>query len=141
MRKAVEARVCARRQRAIDKRNQATHQREPNFHIGDLVLVRRQEKSNHKLRVKWYGPRRIMASVGPLFFCCVQQLNADAHERVDFIFLVRYCAALDGKEVAEDILQLSDRTESQYEILSSIFDIAENHEGLWFRIVCDSFAR
>lgn len=41
---------------------------------------------------------------------------------------------MDGEEVPEDILQLADWTESRYEIMVSIVDIADNHEGIWFRI-------
>jgi Integrase core domain len=44
----------------IQKHNDKTHVRSPNFRVGDYVLVAKQRKSGvSKLQVKWKGPRRI----------------------------------------------------------------------------------
>jgi hypothetical protein len=53
------------RKAAIQKHNDKTHVRSPNFQVGDYVLVAEHRKSGvSKLQVKWKGPRRV-ASVSP----------------------------------------------------------------------------
>jgi hypothetical protein len=45
---------------AIQKHNDKTHVRSPNFQVGDYVLVAEHRKSGvSKLQVKWKGPRRV----------------------------------------------------------------------------------
>jgi hypothetical protein len=52
------------RKDAIQKHNDKTHVRSPNFQVEDYVLVAEHRKSGvSKLQVKWKGPRRV-ASVG-----------------------------------------------------------------------------
>lgn len=45
------------RQRQIDAQNRATHVVNPNFEVGDLVLVRRATDSGHKLKFIPKKPR------------------------------------------------------------------------------------
>jgi hypothetical protein len=48
------------RKAAIQKHNDKTHVRSPNFQVGDDVLVAKHSKSGvSKLQVKWKGPRRV----------------------------------------------------------------------------------
>jgi hypothetical protein len=47
------------RKDSIQKHNDKTHVRPPNFQVGDYVLVAEHRKCGvSKLRVKWKGPRR-----------------------------------------------------------------------------------
>jgi hypothetical protein len=53
------------RKAAIQKHNDKTHVRSPNFRVGDYVLVAQHSKSGvSKLQVKWKGLRRV-ASLEP----------------------------------------------------------------------------
>jgi hypothetical protein len=48
------------RKAAIQKHNDKTHVRSPNFQVGNYVLVPEHRKSGtSKLQVRWKGPRRI----------------------------------------------------------------------------------
>jgi hypothetical protein len=48
------------RKAAIQKHNDKTHVRSPNFQAGDYVLFAEHRKSGvSKLQVKWKGPRRV----------------------------------------------------------------------------------
>jgi hypothetical protein len=52
------------RKAAIQKHNDKTHVRSPNFQVGDYALVSEHSKSGtSKLQMNWKGPRRV-ASVG-----------------------------------------------------------------------------
>jgi hypothetical protein len=65
------------RKAAIQKYNDKTHVRSPNFQVGGYVPVAEQRKSGlSKLQVKWKGPRRV-ASVE---FDCVFVVAKYAHE-------------------------------------------------------------
>lgn len=136
MHKEVEERVSSQRKNAIERHNRATNLQQPNFNIGDLVLVRRSNKNGHKLSFKWCGPRRIIGTAGPLVFV-VQKLTCDDQERVHCARLTLYSSELDGKEVPQEILDLADRSESRYEILERIVGLSENHEGIWFHLQWD----
>jgi hypothetical protein len=59
---------------AIQKHNDKTHVRSPNFQVGDYVLVPEQRKSGvSKLQVKWKVPRRV-ASVESDYVFVVENL-------------------------------------------------------------------
>lgn len=133
MHKDTARRVSERRQRAIDAHNKATNLQQPNFTVGDFVLVRRREKTAHKLQFKWCGPRRIVATASPLVYV-VEKLGSKSTERVHAARLFKYAAQLDGETVPNSILELADRTEAKYEVLDAIVDISENDEGFWFRL-------
>jgi hypothetical protein len=48
------------RKAAVQKHNDKTHMRSPNFQLGDYMLVAKQRTSGvFKLQVKWKGPRRV----------------------------------------------------------------------------------
>jgi hypothetical protein len=58
---AQEAKKATRdRKASIQKHNDKTHVRSPNFQVGDYVLVAEHRKSGvSKFQVKWKGPRRV----------------------------------------------------------------------------------
>jgi hypothetical protein len=60
---------------AIQKHNDKTHVRSPNFQVGDYLLVAEHRNSGvSKLQVKWKGPRRV-ASVESDFVFVVDNLR------------------------------------------------------------------
>jgi hypothetical protein len=62
------------REAAIQKHNDKTHVRSPNFQVGDYVLVAEHHKSGvSKLQVKWKAPRRV-ASVKSDYVFVVENL-------------------------------------------------------------------
>jgi hypothetical protein len=62
------------RKAAIQKHNEKTHVRSPNFQVGDYVLVAEHHKSGvSKFQVKWKGPRRV-ASVESDYVFVVENL-------------------------------------------------------------------
>jgi hypothetical protein len=62
------------RKAVIQKHNDKTHVRSPNFQVGDYVLVAEQRKSGvSKLQVKWKCSRRV-ASVEPDYVFVVENL-------------------------------------------------------------------
>jgi hypothetical protein len=62
------------RKDVIQRHNDKTHMRSPNFQVGDYVLVAEHRKSGtSKLQVKWRGPRRI-ASVESDYVFVVENL-------------------------------------------------------------------
>jgi hypothetical protein len=62
------------RKAAIQKHNDETHVRSPNFQVGDYVLVAEHRKSGvSKLQVKWKDPRRV-ASVESDYVFVVKNL-------------------------------------------------------------------
>jgi hypothetical protein len=62
------------RNAAIQKHNDKTHVRSPNFQVGDYVLVAEHRRSGvSKLQVKWKGPRRV-ASVESDYVFVVENL-------------------------------------------------------------------
>jgi hypothetical protein len=64
------------RKAAVQKRNDKTHVRSPNFQVGDYVLVTEHRKSGvSKLQVKRKGPHRV-ASVESDYLFVVENLLA-----------------------------------------------------------------
>jgi Chromo (CHRromatin Organisation MOdifier) domain len=70
----VAEKATSDRKAAIQKHNDKTHVRSPNFQVGDYVLVAEQRKSGvSKLQVKLKGPRRV-ASVKSDYVFLVENL-------------------------------------------------------------------
>lgn len=134
--KDVSARVDARRKRAIEAHNRATHLVTPRFEVGDFVVVRQAERVRHKLSFKWAGPKRITGTLSPLVYL-VERLDGTRRERVHCARLAKYDSNLDGSDVPTDVLQLADRSEVRYEVLSTIRDIGEEEGALWLRLEWD----
>ena len=71
MHKEVHERRTKKRLDAIKRHNAKTSVQEVNVDIGDFVLVVKIGKDdNHKLRVAWQGPHRVVRAVSELVFEC-----------------------------------------------------------------------
>jgi hypothetical protein len=69
------------RKAAIQKHNDKTHVRSPNFQVGYYVLVAKHRKSDtSNLQVKWKGPRRV-ASVKSDYVFVVKNLLSPKSSR------------------------------------------------------------
>ena len=134
--KDVSDRIGKRRKRAIAAHNRATNIVAPQFAVGDFVLVRRQVTPGHKLAFQWCGPRRITATLSPLVYA-VARLDGGREERVHAARLTHYSSAIDGKEVAKEVLDLAKQSESRYEVVDAIVDIGDASDGLFFRVRWD----
>jgi hypothetical protein len=56
----VAEKTTRNRKAAIQKHNDKTHLRSPNFQVGNYMRVAEQRKNGlFKLQVKWKGPRRV----------------------------------------------------------------------------------
>ena len=125
--------VTTRREKSISKHNLATNIVSPSFTLGDLVLVRRATDRGHKLRFKWSGPCRITAVHGPLVYG-VTTLVSNKTERVHCASLLKYDDSLQGSTIPEDMLDLSERTESRFEVVEKIVNPGEAQDGLFFQV-------
>lgn len=123
-----------KRKQAIRKHNKATNIVVPNFHKGDLVVVRRAKNSGHKLCFRWFGPCRITAVHKPLVYS-ITSLTGNKVIRAHCVQILPYQDSLNGKKVSDDMLDLVERTESQYEIIKRIVDIGEADDGIFLRVV------
>jgi hypothetical protein len=66
------------RKAAIQKHNDETHVRSPNFQVGDYVLVAEQRKSGvFNLQVKWKGPLHVTSVESDYVFVVENLLTKD----------------------------------------------------------------
>lgn len=63
MHRNVQGKFCQNRAKEIRNHNTNTNIVQPNFNLGDLVLVRSAQKSGHKLRFKWMEPLVIVKAI------------------------------------------------------------------------------
>lgn len=133
--KDVTRSVTDRREKSIHAHNWATNIVAPSFSVGDFVLVRRANDRGHKLRFRWYGPYRITTVHSPLVYT-VKSLQGDK-EPVNCVRLLKYRDSLMGEAVPKEMMDLAERTESRYEVVDSIKEIGEAHDGLFFQVMWD----
>lgn len=131
--KEVEAAVYARRKRVIEAHNKATNIVTPSFSVGDFVLVRRAVDRGHKLKFRWFGPCRIYNVHGHLVYGATP-LRDGKVEIVHSARLLKYRDSFLGKPVPEDMLDLAERTESRYDIIEKIVEVAEADDGIFFQV-------
>ena len=133
MHKDVEILVSARRKKEIAAHNKKVNLIQPNFCVGDFVLVRKARNSGHKLAYKWQGPKRISDIVSPLVYE-VTSLISDEKEKVHASRLHYYHSQLVGAEVSKDLLSYATHTEAHYEIIERILDIKIDRGVFWLKI-------
>ncbi len=134
--KDVGRRINTRRKRAIEEHNRKTNIVLPRFSVGEFVLVRRTDKTGHKLSFRWSRPRRIIACPSELVYV-VQNLNSSRQERVHCARIILYSGSLDNSEIPAAKLDFPDRSDSRYEVLESIVNIGEAPNGLHFQLRWD----
>lgn len=131
--KDVKKTTDLRRKKAISAHNKATNIVVPSFSIEDFVCVRRAHDRGPKLKFKWYGPCKITAVHSPLVYS-VTSLHNNKSQRVHSTRLTKYRDSLNDLPVSEQILDLSARTESRYEVIERLLDVAEADDGFYFQV-------
>ena len=129
----VEETKSAARQAEIHKHNERTNIVQPNFHVGDYVLVRRMSKQNHKLAFRWTGPRVILRSINQVVYE-VKSLKNGTTEQVHAVILLPYRDDLRGTPASDKIIEHATHTEASYDMIEEILDIGEEDRVLWLRL-------
>jgi hypothetical protein len=119
------------RKAVIQKYNNKTHVRSPNFQVGDYVLaVEHRKNGTSKLQVKWKGPRRV-ASVESEYVSVVEDLLTKELKAAQAKRLRLY----KDKEldVTADLAQAAEH--HQLHITSKILDASYNDQGLFHELL------
>jgi hypothetical protein len=106
------------REASIQKQNDRTHVRSPNFQVSDYLPVANHRKSDtFKLQVKWKGPRRIASVESDYVFVVdsllTKQLQAAHATRLRFYHD-------EELKVKAELAKASDRNDHQLYVVSKI---------------------
>jgi Chromo (CHRromatin Organisation MOdifier) domain len=121
------------RKAAIQKHNDKTHVRSPNFQVGDYMLVAEQRESGvSKLQVKWKGPRRV-ASVESDHVFVVENLLTKELKAADATRLRFY----KDKEliVTAELARAAEDNEHQLYFVSKIIDSRYNEQEMFHELL------
>lgn len=133
MYKDTKERIDKSRQRQIERFNKKVNIVQPNFQMGDFVLVRSVRDARHKLAFKWQGPRRIVSVVNSLVYD-VERLDTKERERVHACRMHFYKHALVGKDVSPELLSHARHTEAHYESIESLVNIKKVDDGYFIQV-------
>ena len=112
MHKETAARVTKARRKQIEAHNRRTNIIQPNFEVGDFVLVRRAQDKGHKLNFRWLGPRRVVKVYSDLVYD-VAKRNGGGIEHVHCARMLLYRPARENTQVSKELLDLAERSEAQ----------------------------
>jgi hypothetical protein len=121
------------RKAAIQKHNDKTHVRSPNFQVGDYVLVAEHYKSGtSKLQIKWKGPRRV-ASVESDYVFVVENLLTKELRAAHATRLRFY----KDKEliVTAGLAQAAEHNDHQLCVVSKILDARHNEQEMFHELL------
>ena len=121
------------RLKAIESHNAKTGLINPNFSVGDFVLVRRGEKSGNKLTFRWRGPRRVVRAIHPVLYE-VEDLVSGKAEQVHASRLLLYKESTRGKEASLKLRGYAEHTEANYETIEEFLELGEDPSGVYVRI-------
>jgi hypothetical protein len=121
------------RKAAIQKHNDKTHVRSPNFQVGDFVLVAEQGKSGvTKLQVEWKGPHRV-ASVESDYVFVVENLLTQDLKAANATRLI-FCK--DKKlNVTAELAQAAEHNDHQLYVLSKKLDARYNEQEMFHKLL------
>jgi hypothetical protein len=121
------------RKDAIQKHNDKTHVRSPNFQVGDYVLVAEHRKSGvSKFQVKWKGPRRV-ASVESDYVFVVENLLTKELKAAHATRLRFY---KDKKlNVTAELAQAAEHNDYHLYVLSKILDARYNEQEMFHELL------
>jgi hypothetical protein len=120
------------RKAAIQKHNDKTHVRSPNFQVGAYVLVVEQRMSGvSKLQVKWKGPRRV-ASVESDYVFVVENLLPKELKAMHATRLRFY----KDKElnVSAELAQAAEPNDHQLYVVSKKIDARYNEQEMFHEL-------
>jgi hypothetical protein len=117
------------RKAAIQKHNDKTHVRSPNFQVGDYVLVSEQRKSGvTKLQLKWKGPRSV-ASVESDYVFVVENLLTKELKAVHTTRLRFYKDR--ELNVTAELTQAAELNDHQLYVVSKKLDARYNEQAIF----------
>jgi hypothetical protein len=118
---------------AIQKRNDKTHVRSPNFQVGDYVLVAEHPKSGvSKLQVKWKGPRRIAIVESDYVFVVENLLTKE----VKAVHATRLRFYKDKNlNVTTELAQAAEQNDHQLYVVSKILDARYNEQEMFHELL------
>jgi hypothetical protein len=121
------------RKAAIQKHNEKTNVRSPNFQVGDCVFVAEHRKSGtSKSQVKWKGPRRV-ASVESDYVFVVDNLLTKELKAAHATRLRFY----KDKElnVTAELAQAAEHNDHQLYVVSKILDARYNKQEMFHELI------
>jgi hypothetical protein len=121
------------RKAAVQKHNDETHVRSPNFQVVDYVLVAEHRKSgSSKLQVKWKGPRRF-ASVESDYVFVVENLLTKELKAAHATRLQFY----QNKElnVTAELAQAVEHNDDELYVVSKILDARYNEQEMFHELL------
>jgi hypothetical protein len=121
------------RKAAIQKHNDRTHVRSPNFQVEYYVLVAEHRKSGtSKLQIKWKGPRRV-ASVDSDYVFLVENLLTKELKAAHASRLRFY----KDKElnVTAELAQAAEHNDHQLYVVSKILDARYNEQEIFHKLL------
>jgi Chromo (CHRromatin Organisation MOdifier) domain len=121
------------RKAAIQKHNDKTHLRSPNFQVGDYVLVAEHRKSGvSKLQAKWQDPRRV-ASVKSDYVFVVENLLTKEVKAAHATRLRFY----KDKElnVTAELAQAAEHNDHKLYVVSKILDARYNEQEMFHELL------
>jgi Chromo (CHRromatin Organisation MOdifier) domain len=121
------------RKAAIQKHNEKTHVRSPNFQMGDYVLVAEHRKSGvSKLQVTWKGPRRV-ASVESDYVLVVENLLTK-ELKAAHVTRLRFCKDKELNVTAE-LARAAEHNDHQLYVVSKILDARYNEQEMFHELL------
>jgi hypothetical protein len=121
------------RKASIQKHNETTHVRSPNFQVGDYVLVAEQRKSGtFKLQVKWKGPRRVASVESDYVFVVENLLTKDL--RAAHATRLRFYKENEINVTAE-LAQAAEHNDHQLYVVSKILDARYNEQEMFHELL------
>jgi hypothetical protein len=121
------------RKASIQKHNDKTHVRSPNFQVGNYVLVAEHRKSGvSKLQVKWKGPRRVASveshHVSVLENLLTKELKAAHATRLRFHKDKEF-------NVTAELAQAAEHNDHQHYVVSKILGARYNEQEMFHELL------
>jgi hypothetical protein len=121
------------RKAAIQKHNEKTHVRSPNFKVGDYVLVAEHRKTGvSKLQVKWKGPRRVASVESDYLFVVENQLMKEL--KAARVTRLRFYKDKELKVTAE-LAHAAAHNDHHLYVVSKILDACYNEQEMFHELL------
>jgi RNase H-like domain found in reverse transcriptase/Integrase zinc binding domain/Chromo (CHRromatin Organisation MOdifier) domain len=133
MHRDVAAARSRAQQSATNSHNAKTNVRTVNFDVGDFVLVAEEKKRRgDKLRLKWRGPRRIVAAHADTVFDIECPLNKKIH-RVHANRLKFYADS--QLNMTEELLDTINSNDAPLYVVDKLLDLRQDPDTLTFEVL------
>jgi hypothetical protein len=121
------------RKAAIQRHNDKTHVRSPNFQVGDYVLVAEHRESGvSKLQVKWKGPRRVASVESDSVFVVENILTKEL--KAAHASRLRFYKDKDLNVTAE-LAQAAEHNDRQLYVVSKILNARYNEQEMFHELL------